>query len=93
MSKCILSVKISYVRSIFQVWKYVNNTFNVLSKSHLASRLMGFNEINNYFTLLINLEMWQPFVHLFFKILTRFTFRGVEKVLVYQKIINVSTHH
>jgi hypothetical protein len=54
---------------------------------------MGFNEINNYFTLLINLEMWQPFVHLFFKILTRFTFRGVEKVLVYQKIINVSTHH
>ncbi len=35
MSKCILSVKFSYVRFISQVWKYVYNTFNVLFTSHL----------------------------------------------------------
>jgi len=48
-----------------QVRKYVYNTFNVLFTSQLDSRLMVFNEINIFFTLLINLEMWQPFVHLF----------------------------
>jgi hypothetical protein len=35
MSKCILSVKFSYVRFISQLWKYVYNTFNVLFTSHL----------------------------------------------------------
>jgi hypothetical protein len=54
---------------------------------------MVFNEINICFTLLINLEMWQSFVHLFLEFLALFMFRGVEKVLVYQKIIIVSTHH
>jgi hypothetical protein len=47
---------------------------------------MIFNESNSRFTLLINLEMWQPFVHLFFKKFTLFMFKGVEKVLVYQNI-------
>jgi len=56
-------------------------------------QLMVLNKINIFFTLFINLEMWQPFVHLFLKILVLFMFRGVEKVLMYQKIINVSTHH
>jgi hypothetical protein len=46
---------------------------------------MVFNKINNSFTLLINLEMWQPLVHLFLKIVVLFMFRGVEKFLVYQR--------
>jgi hypothetical protein len=54
---------------------------------------MFFNEINICFTLLINLEMWQSFVHLFFKNLAFLMFKGVEKVLVSQKIISVSAHH
>jgi hypothetical protein len=28
--KCVLGVKFSYVKFIFQMWKYVYNTFNVL---------------------------------------------------------------
>jgi len=28
--KCVLGVKFSYLKLISQVWKYVNNTFNVL---------------------------------------------------------------
>jgi len=54
---------------------------------------MVFNEINICFTLVINLEMWQSLVHLFLKILILFMFRRVEKVLMYQMIISVSTHH
>ncbi len=74
----------------FQVWKYVYDTLNVLLTLHIDSRLMVSNKINNCSTLFVNLEMWQPFVHLFLKILTSFMFRGVEKVLVCQPIITVS---
>ncbi len=45
---------------------------------------MVFNEINSCFALLINLEMWQPFVHLFLKILTFLCLEGLKKVLMYQ---------
>jgi hypothetical protein len=54
---------------------------------------MVFNEINIFFNLLINLEIRQSFISLFLKILIFLMFRGVEKNLVYQKIISVSTHH
>jgi hypothetical protein len=81
------------LKFISQVWKYVNDTFNLLLTSHLDSRLMVFNKFNSCFTLFINLEMWKPFVHLFWKILFIFMFKGVEKSLVYQKIISVSTCH
>jgi len=72
------------------VWKYVYGTLNVLLTFHFHNRLMIFNKINNCFNLLINLEMWQPFIPLFLKIFASFMFRRVEKVLVYQHIINVS---
>ncbi len=65
----------------------------MLPTSHLESRLITFNKINNCFASLINLEMWQPFVHLKKKNLVLFMFRKVEKILVYKKIISVPTHH
>jgi hypothetical protein len=37
-----LGVKFSYVKFISQVWKYVYDTFNVLSTSHFDSRLLIF---------------------------------------------------
>ncbi len=38
--KCVLDVKFSYVGFIFEVSKYINNTFNVLLTSCVDSRLM-----------------------------------------------------
>jgi hypothetical protein len=72
------------------VSKHVYDTLNISLASHLDSRLMAFHKINNCFTLLINLEIQQHFVHLFKKILTLLMFKGVEKILMYQHIINVS---
>ncbi len=47
-------------------------------------------KINNYFTLLLNLETWQPFVHLFEKCLALSMLTHYKKPLVYQQIFNVS---
>jgi hypothetical protein len=82
---------------IYNFFFTCENTFiihsNVLFTSHLDSRLMVFNKINIFFFFtyeLGNVTIFCPFI---FKVFRFFMFRGVEKTLVYQKIINVSTHH
>jgi hypothetical protein len=61
----ILGVKISNVKFIFQVLKYVYDTLNVLFTSHLDSRLMVFDKTNNFFYLtykLGNVTTFCPFI-------------------------------
>jgi len=35
--KCVLGVNFLYVKFIFQMWKYVYNTFNVLFTPHFTN--------------------------------------------------------
>ncbi len=59
-----LSLKFSYVITIYQVWNN-DNTRNVLFTSCAISIFFWLNK--KLFYLHVNLETWEPFVHVFWK--------------------------